>query len=138
MQGEEHIIIFFHIACQSTIRQGHREVPHARLMGKPGTAFLPHSARLIRKRVFPRLFYFDAQHEQTMRDRTQTLGGYASESSVEARTSESEESDTEWQSAHPTVTSLAPAAEADEDAADFNFGDAPRAGAPAAGQDESQ
>ena len=73
-----------------------------------------------------------------MRDRTQAVGGYASESSIEARTSESEESDTEWQLAHVTVTHLAPAAEADEDAADFNFGDGPSAGAHAAGQDESQ
>ena len=113
-------------------------MPHATLMGKPGAAYLPRNARLNRKRIFPRLFYFDAQHEQTMRDRTQAVGGYASESSVEARTSESEEADTEWQSAHGTLTRLAPAAEADEDAADFNFGDAPSAGAPAAVQDESQ
>ena len=113
-------------------------MPHATLMGKPGAAYLPRSARLNRKLLFPRLFYFDAHHEQTMRDRRQSLAGFASESSVEAPTMESEESDTEWQSVHVTVTHLAPAAEADEDAADFNFGDAPSAGAPAAGQDESQ
>ena len=70
---------------------------------------------------------------------TQTLGGLPSESSVEAPTTESEESDTEWQSAHVTVTHLAPDAEADEDAADFNLGDAPSVGAATvAGQDESQ
>ena len=113
-------------------------MPHATLMGKPGTAYLPRRARLNRMYIFPRLFYFDEHHENTMRYRKQTLGGYPSESSVEARTSESEESETECQSAHPTLTRLAPAAEADEDAADFNFGDAPSAGAPAAGQDESQ
>ena len=118
------------------VRQGRPEGPHATLMGKRCAAFQPRSARRNRKRIFPRLFYFDAHHEQTMRDRTKTLGGYASESSVEARTSESEESDTEWQSAHVTVPHLAPAAEVDEDAADFKLGDAPGAGAAdVAGQD---
>ena len=95
------------------MRQGRREMPHVTLMWKPGAAYLPGNAGLNLKRIFPRLFYFDAQHEQTMRDRTQALGGYASESSVEARTSESEESDTECQSARVTVIHLAPAAEAD-------------------------
>ena len=74
-----------------------------------------------------------------MRDRTQALCGLASEASVEARTSESEETDTEWQLADVTVSHLARAVEADEDAAYFNFGDAPRAVAAAlAGQDESE
>ena len=65
------------------------------------------------------------------------MSGYASEWSGEFRTSESEEADTEWQSAHVTLTHLAPAAEADEDAADFNFGDGPSTGsADVAGRDE--
>ena len=137
MQCDEHII--FHISCQSIRRQGRRDVPHATLTGKLGAAFLPSSARLKRKRIFQRLFYVDAHYEQTMRDRTLTLPGYASKSSVEARTSVSEECDTELQSALVTIMHLVLAADADEDAADFNFGDAPGTGdASVAGQDESE
>ena len=114
-------------------------MPHATLIGKPGAANLPRNAREKQKRIFPRLFYFAAHQEQTMSDPTQTLGGFASESSVEACTSECEESDKEWQSAPVTVTKLAPAAEADEDATVFNFGAGPSSGAAAvAGQDVSQ
>ena len=86
-------------------------------MGNPGAEYLLRSASLNWKPIFHRLFYFVPNHEQTLRDRTQALGGYASESSVDVRTSVSEESDTEWQSARGTVSRLAPAAEADEDAA---------------------
>ena len=38
---------------------------------------------------FPRLFYYDANHEQTVRDRTQVLIGYASEFSLDSHASES-------------------------------------------------
>ena len=108
-------------------------------MGRPGAAFLPRSGRLNRKRAFPRLYYFDANHEQTLRDRTTQVGGYVTESTDAAPTTESEASDTEWHSTNAQVRQLAPAAEADEDLADFNFGDVPAAGAPAAaGQEESQ
>ena len=74
-------------------------MPHPTLIGKPGKAYLPRSARLKLKRIFPPLFYFDVHHEQPMRDGSQTRGGFASESAVEAPTTECEESDTEWQSA---------------------------------------
>ena len=84
-------------------------MPHANLMGKPGAAYLPRSGRRNRKLIFPRLFYFDTHHEPTQRDRTQGLSGYTSESFVELRASEIEDSDTEWQSARETVTHLAPA-----------------------------
>ena len=85
-------------------------MPHATLMGKPGTAYLPRRARLNRMYIFPRLFYFDEHHENTMRYRKQTLGGFSSESSVEAPATESEESDMELQSAQVTVTQHARAA----------------------------
>ena len=71
-------------------------------------------------------------------ENTTQIGGYMTESTEASRTMDTEGSDTEWQSAQETVTHLAPAAEADEDLADFNLGDAPSAGAPAAGQDENR
>ena len=87
------------------MRQGRREVPHRTVIGKPGAAFLPRSGRLNRNRSFLRLFYVDAHQEQTLRDRTGTMGGYVSESTVESRASDSEGSDTEWHSASVSVTS---------------------------------
>ena len=108
-------------------------------MGRPSAAFLPRTSRLKRKRAFPRLFYFDANLEQTLRDRTTPMAGFVSESTDASRTRDTEGSDTEWHKTNVTVSRLPTAAEADEDLADFNFGDAPRAGAAAvAGQDEIQ
>ena len=75
--------------------------------------------------LLPRLLYFDAHQEKIMRDSSQPIRGYASESWVEARTSESYESDTEWHWALVTVTHLPAPAEGDEAAAELNFGDGP-------------
>ena len=128
----------FKVGCQSTIRQGRRERPHKSMMGRPGVAFLPRASRLNRKRAFPRLYYFDAYHEQPLRQLTTKIGGSVTESTDASRTTEIEGSDTEWHSTNATVSRLPPAAEADEDLADFKFGDGPIAGAAAvAGQDES-
>ena len=87
--------LFRHIACQSTIRSGRREVPELTKLGKSGAAHLSRSSSLNRKRSFPRLFYFDAHHEQTQRDRTSTLNGYVSDSATDSRASETEASYTE-------------------------------------------
>ena len=127
------------LACQSTIRNGRLEVPKTSVIGRPGAAFLRRTSRLNRKPAFPRLYYFDANHEQTLRDRTTQIGGFVMESTEASRTTDRDGSDTEWESAHVTVTHLPPAAEADEDLADYNVGDAPTAGAPpAVAQDECQ
>ena len=128
--------LFRHIACQSTIRSGRREVPELTKLGKPGAAHLSRSSSLNRKRSFPRLFYFDAHHEQTQRDRTSTLNGYVSESATDLRASDTGASDTVWQSTPISVSRNAPGAEADEDLADFNFGDAANNGD--AGQESSE
>ena len=128
--------LFLHIACQSTIRTGRREVPELTKLGKPGAAHLSSSSRLNRKRSFPRLFYFDAHHEQTLRDRTSTMNGYVSESATDSRASDTEASDTDWHSTAVSVSRNAPAAEADEHLAVFNFGDA--ANNAAAGQESSE
>ena len=108
-------------------------------MGKPGAAYLPRSGRLNPMIVFRRLFYIDAHQENTMRDHTQPQVCYFAGSTVQARTSYIEESDTECQSVHLTMTHIAPSAEADDYAADFNICDPPGAAAAAvAGQDESE
>ena len=63
--------------------------------------------------------------------------GLVSESSADSRASDSEGTDSEWHSTSVAASHLPPAAEADEDLADFNFGDGPSAGA-AAGQEAIQ
>ena len=132
---------FLNIACQSKIRYGRPELPHASLMGRPGSAFLPRTSRLNRKRTFPRLYYFDAYAAdfdvQTLRKRNTRMTVFVSESTDDSRASDSEGFDTEWHSTSVGVSHLAPAAEAEEDLVDFKFGDGPSAGA-AAGEDESQ
>ena len=80
--------LFLHIAYQSTIRSGRREVPELTKLGKPLAAHLSRSSRLNRKRSFPRLIYFNAHHEQTLRDRTSTLNGYVSKSPTDSRASD--------------------------------------------------
>ena len=56
-----------------------------------------------------------------------------------ARTTESDSSDTELHSTNAAAGQLPPAAELDEDAADVNFCDGPRAAAAAvAGHDERE
>ena len=66
------------------------------------------------------------------------MAGYLRQSTDASRTTDIEGSDTAWHSTNVTVSPLPPAAEADDDLADVNFGDAPSAGAAVAGQDESQ
>ena len=51
------------------------------------------------------------------------MNGYVSESATNSGASGPEATDTEWHSTALSVSRLAPAAEADEDLADFNFGD---------------
>ena len=114
-------------------------MPQAWLMGMPCAASLPRTSSINRKRVFPRLHYFDSNHEQTMRDRTTQMAGFVSESTDASWTTDTEGSYTEWHSKNVTVSRIPPAAEADEDLVDFKFADAPTAGADAAArQDESQ
>ena len=60
-----------------------------------------------------------------MRHRTATMGGYVSETTVDSQSSDSDASYTECHSMSVTVNRLAPAAEAGEDLADFNFADRP-------------
>ena len=57
------------------------------------------------------------------------MSGYVSESTVDSRATETDASDTEWLSGSVCVRRLAPAAEIDEETADFNFDDGPRSGA---------
>ena len=110
---------FLNIAGQSTIRQGRREVPQASLMCSPGAAFLPLSSRLNRKRTFPRLYHFEANHEQTLSERTTRMTGFLSEWAEGSRASDLEASDTEWHSTSGAVSHLHPAAEAEEDQAEY-------------------
>ena len=128
---------FFNIACHSTLRQGRREVPQASLMDRTGSPFMPRTSRLNRNRTLPRLYYFDANQEQTLGERTTHMTGFVSESTTDSRASDSEVSETEWHSRSVAASHLPPAAEADEDLGYFNFRDDPSAGA-AAGQDGSQ
>ena len=64
-----------------------------------------------------------------LREHTTTMSGNVSESTVNSRATETDASDTEWLSASVGVRRLAPAAEVDEETADFNFGDGPSSGA---------
>ena len=121
--------IYVFIACQQSIRQGKSEVIEMTKLGKPGAAHLPRKSRLSRKRSLPHQFYYDAPHEQTHREPMTVMTGYVSESTVDSRAIDPEASDTEWHSASVSVRGLAPAAEADEDMADFHFGDGPSSGA---------
>ena len=107
-------------------------------MGMPVAVSLSRTSSINRKRVFAHLYYFDANHEQTLSHRTTQMAGLVSESTDASRTTDTEGSDTECHSTSVTVRHLLPADEADDDLADFNFGDTPSAGAPVAGQDESQ
>ena len=67
--------LIFNIASHHTIRQGRREEFEVTRMGQPGAAQLPLTSRLNRKRTLHRLLYFDANHEQTLRDRSAKIGG---------------------------------------------------------------
>ena len=108
-------------------------------MGRPGAAFRQRTSRLNSKRAFLRLYFFDANHEQTLRDRSTKMAGFVTAATDASWTTDTEGSDMEWQTTKVTVRRLSPAAEADQDLADFNFGDAPTEGAAAAaGQDDSQ
>ena len=115
--------LVLHIACQSTIRSGRREVPELMKLGKPGGARLPRSSRINRTRSFPRLFDLDGHQQQTLRDRKSTANGNLSESATESRAPDTDASDRDWHWPAVTVSRLAPAGEAEEDLADFNFGD---------------
>ena len=80
------------------------------------------SSRLTRKHSFPSLLFFDARHEEKLRDRTSTLNSNLSESATDSRASDNEAADTVC-NLRPSVSRLAPAAEADQDLAYFNFGE---------------
>ena len=80
-------------------------MPQASLMGRPGAAFLPRTSRLNRKRTFAPLYYFDANQEQTVRERTTRMIAFVSESRADSRASESEVSNTWW---HSTCASEPP------------------------------
>ena len=75
--------------------------------------------------------YFDARHEQTLRERSTIMNGYDTESIVDSEASVNESSyDSEWgvsaaaaaARAHPLPATTE---EADEDRQDFNFDDSP-------------
>ena len=125
------MIYFSHYSLPALDAPRTKDPPQLPLIGKRVAAFLPRSGRLTRKLTFPRLFYLDAHHEQTLRDRTATMGGYVSSPRL-TRASKSEGSDTEWHSTNVSLTRHAPAAVSKEDRADFTFCDGPSSSAAAA------
>ena len=96
-------------------------------MGKSGSAYLPRSNRVNRKRSFPSLAYFDAHHEQRMRECTTLMQDYDSATTSDTQAEESDSvSENEFA---PTAASSATARplpataeDSDEDRDDFNFG----------------
>ena len=92
------MIYFSHYSLPALDAPRTKDPPQLPLIGKRVAAFLPRSGRLTRKLTFPRLFYLDAHHEQTLRDRWATICGYGSESRADSRPSDSEGSDREWHS----------------------------------------
>ena len=113
--------LFLNLPCQSIFRSGRREFPELKKLRKPGAAHLWRSIRLNRKRSFLLLFYFDAHQEQTLQDRTSTMNGFVSDSASDSRASETEAAYTDGHLKAGSGSGNAPAAEADEDLADFNF-----------------
>ena len=85
---------YVYIACQKLIPQWKQELPEMTKLGKSGAAHPPRTNRLCRKRSFPRQFYFDVPHELTLPERTTTMTGYVSESTVYSLAMDTDASDT--------------------------------------------
>ena len=73
----------FHLACQSSNRSWHPEVPELPSLWEPGEAHLPRSTLLNRKRSFSLLLPFLANPDKTLRDRTYTRSGSLSVSATD-------------------------------------------------------